>query len=48
MLLNVTENKKRACNCTKTDTCMNEFDRSVNGQTLRGLGGTTSSYYTPM
>lgn len=40
--------KKGMHNCTKTDTCMNEFDRSVNGQTLGGLGGTTSSYYTPM
>lgn len=35
MLLNVTENK-RACNCTKTDTCMNEIGRSVNGQTFGG------------
>lgn len=39
--------KKGACNCTKTDTCMNEFGRSVDGQTLGGgWGGTTSSYYT--
>lgn len=27
---------------------MNEFDRSVNGQThFGGRGGTTASYYTP-
>lgn len=48
MVLNVTENKQNvACSYTKTDKCMNEFGRSVNGQTLWGEGGTTSSYYTP-
>lgn len=40
MVLNVTENKQNiACSYTKTDRCMNEFGRSVKGQTLLGEGG---------
>lgn len=33
MVLNVTENKQSvACSYTKTDRCVNEVGRSVNGQ----------------
>ncbi len=40
MVLNVTEIKPNvACSYTKTDRCMNEFDRSVNGQTHFGGEG---------